>query len=248
MSSLHRLSRRLPPAVLFLLGLACAGPAAVPSQQAGQPVGQPASAAAPRKPADILTFHGADWLERPDRAAEEKPELVVAAMDLRPGQTVAEVGCGTGYMARRVAPSVGPTGKVLCEEIQPEMLVLAKKYAARDGLKNVVTVLGTETDPKLPKAGVDRVLMVDVYHEFQKPRPMLEKIRESLAPGGTVTLVEYRLEGDTAAQINLDHRMSVEQVTSEWTAAGFLLLRREETLPSQHLFTFSAKRGARPIG
>ena len=77
---------------------------------------------------------------------------------------------------------------------------------------------------------------------------MLAAIRDSLAPGGTVILVEYRLEGETASHINIKHRMSVEQVLSEWTGAGFLLLNQVENLPSQHLFIFSAKRGAhRPV-
>ncbi|HEY4593113.1 MAG TPA: methyltransferase domain-containing protein, partial [Thermoanaerobaculia bacterium] len=173
-------------------------------------------------------------------------ELVIQAMDLKPGMTVAEIGAGTGFFSRRIAKVVGPQGKVYAEDIQPQMLDLLKQYTAKEGAGNVTPVLGTETDPKLPAHSVDRVLLVDVYHEFQKPEPMLAAIRACLAPGGTVILVEYRLEGDTAAHINIKHRMSVEQVLSEWTAAGFTLVRRSEELPSQHVFIFSARRGARP--
>jgi hypothetical protein len=129
---------------------------------------------------------------------------------------------------------------------KPEMLDLLETYAAKEGITNIVPVLGTETDPRLPAHGADRILLVDVYHEFQQPEPMLARIRDSLAPGGTVTLVEYRLEGDTASHINIQHRMSAEQVLAEWTAAGFELIDQLETLPSQHLFIFSARRGARP--
>jgi ubiquinone/menaquinone biosynthesis C-methylase UbiE len=200
-----------------------------------------------RKPAQVMSHEGAAWLEREGRDQEEKPEVVLEAMDLRPGMTVAEIGAGTGYFSRRIAPVVGPTGKVLAVDIQPEMLVLLREYTAREGVTNVEPVLGTENDPKLPKGGVDRILLVDVYHEFQQPGEMLARMRESLAPGGRVILVEYRREDVSADHIAIDHRMSMEQVLAEWLPAGFQLLNQVETLPSQHLFVFSARRGARPV-
>jgi predicted methyltransferase len=228
--------RKLPAALtaflLAVLLLSCAAP------QAATP--------ASRQPAAVMSFHSADWLERTGREELEKPEVVLAAMDLRPGQVVAEIGAGTGFFSRRIAKVVGPTGKVLANDIQPEMLELLKKYAERDGITNIVPVLGSETDPKLPPGGVDRILLVDVYHEFQKPHEMLEKMKEALAPGGTVILVEYRGEGTTASHISEAHRMTSEQVLGEWQPAGFLLLNQIETLPAQHVFVFTGKRGARP--
>jgi predicted methyltransferase len=222
--------------VLLASGAACA-------QQ--QPRQEPP---AKREPANVMSWEGAAWLERDGRAQQEKPEEVIQAMELREGMTVADIGAGSGFFTRRLAKAVGPTGKVYAEDIQPQMLDLLKKDIEKEGIKNVVTVLGTETEAKLPVHGVDRVLLVDVYHEFQKPEPMLASIRESLAPGGTVILVEYRLEGDTASHINIKHRMSVEQVLAEWNAAGFELANRIETLPTQHVFIFSARRGARALG
>jgi ubiquinone/menaquinone biosynthesis C-methylase UbiE len=223
---------------LIVLSLACGAPL---------PAGVQSSAPPPkREPANVMSFEGADWLEREGRAELEKPELVLEAMALRPGMTVAEIGAGTGFFSRRLAKTVGPRGKVYAVDIQPEMLELLKTYAAKEGISNIVPVVSTETDPRLPARSVDRILLVDVYHEFQKPEPMLARIRDSLAPGGTVALVEYRLEGETASHINIKHRMSVEQVLPEWNAAGFELIDRIETLPSQHLFLFSARRGARP--
>jgi predicted methyltransferase len=134
---------------------------------------------------------------------------------------------------------------VYAEDIQPGMLDLLQKYSAADGASNIVTVLGTETDPKLPKGQMDWILLVDVYHEFQEPAPMLAKIREALKPGGRIALVEYRAEDNSAKHISPAHRMSVEQVLKEWNPAGFELIRRIETLPSQHLFLFTNRRGAR---
>jgi len=235
---MRRLSEIRQTAACFLATwlLACGAPL---------PSGRTVAQETPRQPAQVMSFTGASWLERESRAVEDKPDLVIAAMELSPGLTAADLGAGTGFFTRRIARAVSPGGKVYAVDIQPEMLELLKKYAAEEGIDNVVPVLGSETDPNLPPASIDRLLMVDVYHEFQHPEPMLRKIRESLAPGGTVILVEYRLEGTTAEHIKPEHRMSVEQVLEEWTAAGFLLVDRSEELPAQHLFTFRAKRGAR---
>ena len=219
---------------ILLLAAACARPRAAERER---PAPVP-----PRQPANVMSFEGADWLERPGRAELEKPDVVLAAMRLKPGDTVAEVGAGTGFFTRRIAPLVAP-GKVYAVDIQPEMLDLLRRYAERDGVAgNVVPVLGTETDPRLPRGALDWVLLVDVYHELQQPRPMLSRIRDSLAPGGRVALVEYRLEGECASHINVRHRMSVEQVLAEWLPAGFALVERRETLPSQHLFIFRRGR------
>ena len=231
--------------LVFLL-LACGAPLPSGGQApAASQATQAPPATAKREPANVMGYQKADWLEREGRAELEKPEMVIQAMEIREGMTVAEIGAGTGFFSRRLAKAVGPSGKVYAEDIQPEMLDLLKQNIAKEGITNIIPVLGTETDPKLPAKGIDRILLVDVYHELQKPEPMLAAIRDSLAPGGTVTLVEYRLEGETAAHINIKHRMSVDQVLAEWTGAGFLLLNQIETLPSQHLFIFSGKRGAR---
>ncbi len=189
-----------------------------------------------RQPAQVFT--GAEWLERESREAEERPDELLEILGLKDGDRVADVGCGTGYFARRMAGRVAPRGVVYAEDIQPEMLERVRMRAAEDGISNIRTILGTETDPKLPAGGIDLILLVDVYHEFQKPKQMLAHLAKALAPGGRVALVEYRLEGDTALNINLEHRMSVEQVLAEWLFAGFELAERIESLSTQHLFVF----------
>ena len=233
-------SRRIGVLLLLAAGIACARQPAPPVPSAA-PAGK-------REPANVMSWEKAAWLEREGRDRQEKPEVVLDAMQLKEGMAVADIGAGTGFFSRRIARAVGPAGKVYAEDIQPQMLDLLRKDIEKEGLKNIVPLLGTETDARLPARGVDRVLLVDVYHEFQKPEPMLASIRQSLAPGGIVILVEYRLEGDTAAHINIKHRMSVEQVLAEWNAAGFELANRIETLPSQHIFIFSTRRGARVLG
>jgi len=218
---------------LLALGLAWA------LTQAAAPVPTPAPA---RKPANVITAGGASWLEREGREEEQRPAEIFRAMGLKDGDVVADLGCGTGWFARRMARVVAPRGTVYAEDIQPEMLELLEQHVAAEGVKGVVAVLGTETDPKLPPGGLDWILMVDVYHEFQKPGPMLEAIRRSLKPTGKVALIEYRLEGATASHIRTEHRMSVEQVLAEWQPAGFRLVKQYDFLPVQHFFVLEPAR------
>ena len=189
-------------------------------------------------PAEFMSYLGAEWLEREDRVVQEQPELVLQAMDLEPGAVVADVGCGSGYYARKIAPLVQPGGTVYCEDIQPEMLEIMEGLAADENIVGIETILGTPVDPKLPEKSVDWVIITDVYHEMSDPEPMLAGIRRALSPGGQVALLEYRVEDGTGDQIKADHRMSVRQVLLEWQAAGFELVALHDFLPSQHLFFF----------
>lgn len=191
-----------------------------------------------REIAHVMGHPAAVWLERPEREQEEEPAKLVAALELKPGMTVADVGVGTGYFAFRMAPLVGDAGKVLGVDIQPEMLKKLTAKAASLGVKNVEGVLGEEQDPKLPEAGVDLVLMVDVYHEFSHPYEMMAAIRKSLKPGGRVALVEYRKE-DPAVPIKEVHKMSEAQAKKEMAAAGLTWLKTVGTLPRQHILLFA---------
>jgi ubiquinone/menaquinone biosynthesis C-methylase UbiE len=191
-----------------------------------------------------MTYEGADWLERATREQDDKPDEVLRAMHLKNGDLVADVGCGTGFFSRRLAKAVGVSGKVYAVDVQPEMLDLLRDRCEREEIINVIPILGTVDDPGLPQGKMDWLLLVDVYHEFQDPQAMLKKLRDSLAPDGRVALVEYRAEDDSAKHIKPEHRMSVKQVLAEWTPAGFELVERIETLPSQHLFIF--KKAEKP--
>src|SRR5260370_6439324 len=115
-----------------------------------------------REIAHVMGHQAADWLERPEREAEEKPALLMEALKIQPGDAVADIGAGTGYYTRRLAQKVGEKGLVYAEDIQPEMLDLLTNQMARLNLRNVKPVLGSVSDPKLPPASVDLILMVDV--------------------------------------------------------------------------------------
>ena len=187
-----------------------------------------------RKIAGVMGVGGAEWLERPERETEEQPDKALDALGLKPGMTVADIGAGTGYMSLRMARRVAPSGKVYANDLQPEMLRMLRQNAAQAHLSNIETVLGTETDPKLPKGQTDLVLLVDVYHEFSQPQQMVRKIRESLKPDGRLVLLEYRKE-DPRIPIRPDHKMSVAEVKAELEPEGFVLGPVFETLPRQHI-------------
>ena len=200
-----------------------------------------------RVPATYMSFLGADWLERPDRLQEEKPERVLDTLTIQPGDVVADVGCGSGYYARRIAARVQPGGKVYCEDIQSEMLEIMEQYMEAEGVTGITPVLGTAVDPMLPEGEIDWVIMADVYHEMLTPGPMLAGIRRALSPAGRVALLEYRVEDGTGDWIKADHRMSVRQVLSEWQTAGFELEALHDFLPGQHLFFFRPTAGLHSV-
>ena len=193
-----------------------------------------------REIAEVMSYRGAPWLERATRIEEEHPDELMAALPIETGMLVVDIGCGSGYYARRLAAAVGPEGSVLCNDIQPEMLRIAAGFAADAEVTNMTTVLGTESDARLPEAEVDLMLLVDVYHEFSAPEAMLQSMRGALAPDGVIALAEFRLEGRSARHIKLEHRMSIDQVMKEWLPAGYELVERVDSLATQHLFLFRA--------
>ena len=183
---------------------------------------------------------GAAWLDRVERDREEATALSLKLLDVQRGSVVADIGAGSGYYSTRLARLVGPDGRVYASDIQQAMLDIIRDRIARERLSNIELVLGTPTDPRLPRAAVDMVLMVDVYHEFSEPQVMLRRIRESLKPGGRVILLEYRGE-DPKVPILPAHKMTVAQAKTEVEAEGFTLTTVKEDLPWQHVLIFMVK-------
>ena len=191
-----------------------------------------------RQPAPVMSAEGADWLIRPERIREEDPDRMLASLEIKKGAVVADVGAGVGYHVWRLSEIVGPTGKVIGEDIQPEMLRMLRKNIDDRKLRNVEIVLGTPSDPKLPENSLDLVLMVDVYHEFADPITMMGHIRKALKPDGRVVLVEFRKE-DPNVPIQPLHKMSVVEVRSELESMGFRFQKVLTFLPWQHILFFT---------
>jgi precorrin-6B methylase 2 len=196
-----------------------------------------------REIAHVMGHQAAGWLERPEREKEENPAKLIKALDLKDGMVIADVGAGSGFHTFRMAPLVGPKGKVLAVDIQKEMLDLITARAKKEKVANVETVLGTETDPKLPAGEVDLILLVDVYHEFDFPYEMTEKMLAALKPGGRLVFVEFRLE-DPKVPIKLVHKMSERQVIREMEQFPALAHEKTiDTLPWQHVILFKKQVG-----
>ena len=163
--------------------------------------------------------------------------LLVELLKLKEGDVVADIGVGTGYIARRISPKIGETGTLYGVDIQQEMLDLLAEKMAELGITNVKGVLGTITDPKLPPESVDLAIMVDVYHEFSHPYEMMQNICRALKTGGRVAFVEYRAE-DRSVPIKRLHKMSELQVIKEATPHPLVWVETLDDLPWQHVIIF----------
>jgi cyclopropane fatty-acyl-phospholipid synthase-like methyltransferase len=190
-----------------------------------------------REIAQTMHYLGAPWLTRESRDREEDCNTLLKALNLKPGMTVCDMGCGNGFYTLRVAKKVGPKGSVPAVDIQPEMLTLLRERAAAAKIDNVKPILGTVVDPHLEAGSCDMILCVDVYHEFSHPEHMLRKMREALKPDGRLVLVEFRME-DPKVPIKTEHKMSKEQILKELPPNGFKLVEQFDKLPWQHVMFF----------
>lgn len=191
-----------------------------------------------REIAHVMGHQGAGWLERPEREEEERTDVLIDALALKPGEVVADIGAGSGYFSWRMARKVGAKGKVYAVEIQQEMLDILMANMRKRRVGDIVEpVLGTVQDPKLPEGGVDTILLVDVYHEFDFPYEMTRAMIKALKPGGRLVLVEYRGE-DPNVPIKPLHKMTVTQVRKEMSAHPIQFEQTIATLPRQHIIVF----------
>jgi ubiquinone/menaquinone biosynthesis C-methylase UbiE len=193
-----------------------------------------------RQIAQVMGHQAADWLERPERQQEERPDLLLQFLPLRPGQVAADIGAGTGYLSSRMAGMVGDKGRVFCVDIQQEMLDLLARNMAEHHTTNFQAILGTASDTRLPANSVDLALMVDVYHEFDHPYEMMQSILRALKPGGQIVWVEYRAE-DPDVPIKPLHKMSEAQVRKEAALLPLQWVETIEKLPRQHIIIFKKK-------
>jgi SAM-dependent methyltransferase len=190
-----------------------------------------------REIAQVMGWQGAPWLERDERATEERPDLLLPALELAPGMVVADVGAGTGYWTRRLAAAVGERGVVHAVDVQPQMVAILANMVERRRLANVRTLQSAPDDVRLPPSSIDLAIMVDVYHELEAPCEMLGSIVRALKPGGRVVFVEYKGE-DPRVPIKPLHKMTEAQVKREAAPHGLEWVRTIATLPWQHAIVF----------
>jgi ubiquinone/menaquinone biosynthesis C-methylase UbiE len=192
-----------------------------------------------REIARVMSFHGAPWLERPERQDQENLTLMIDSLGLKPGMTVVDLGAGSGRISFLMALKVAPEGKILAVDIQDEMLALIEKKVDQTGIKNVIPVKGKVATTGLDAGSVDLIIMVDVYHELEFPHEMLADLSKILKPGGRIAWVEYRKE-DPEVPIKLVHKMTEDQVKKEAGQKEFGLeyVETYKKLPQQHVIFF----------
>ena len=195
-----------------------------------------------REIAQVMSFHGARWLNRPEREEEERLSTLMDLLDLKPGDIAADIGAGSGVITEKLARAVGPDGAVYAVDIQDEMLALLVERMKSKKIDNVRPVLGEIDSPKLESNSIDLMLLVDVYHEFSHPYQMTRAMSEALKPGGRIVLVEYRKE-DPRVPIKEVHKMSERQVKKELLQPDFQLewVATHDDLPRQHVVVFRKK-------
>jgi ubiquinone/menaquinone biosynthesis C-methylase UbiE len=183
-------------------------------------------------------------LDRPGRDSHQRPVELVESMRIKPGMTVADVGTGAGYMLPHLSRAVGPSGRVLAQDIFDDFLAKAKEKSARENLSNVEFVRGTEKDPSLPAEALDIILTLDAYHHYDYPKEMLAGMRRALRQGGRLVLVDfYRRPGamrNPPSEFEQGHiRVDKPEVIKEVEAAGFRLISEREHIPnSQYMLVF----------
>jgi ubiquinone/menaquinone biosynthesis C-methylase UbiE len=190
-----------------------------------------------REIAAVMGWQGAAWLEREEREREERTDMLLAALMLQPGNVVADIGAGTGYLSRRMAPAVMPGGKVWAVDVQPEMISLLQAGVKRSGLTQIEARLSAVDDVKLPASSVDLAIMVDVYHELAYPYEVMTSVLKALKPGGRVVFVEYKAE-NPLVPIKQLHKMTEAQIKHEAAVFALDWERTVKSLPWQHVMVF----------
>jgi ubiquinone/menaquinone biosynthesis C-methylase UbiE len=163
----------------------------------------------------------------------QPPELVLKTIGIKPGMIIGEVGAGRGRYTVQIASRIGPSGKVYANDIQEDYLKYIEKRCAEQGLTNVETVLGSLTDPKLPSAALDMVIMVNVVHCLAEPVALFRNIKKSLKPGGVIAIVEGSLEKYPDAAGEWWPRSRHMKIFKD---AGYDLFKEETFLPQDNIY------------
>jgi predicted methyltransferase len=191
----------------------------------------------PQRRGRIFSPQDLGLLEPPDREAWQKPDQVMDALQVAEGSVVADVGAGGGWFTIRLARRVGPNGLVYAEDIQRLMIEAIQRRVQREGLSNVRTVPGTNDDPRLPPGAVDAVLIVDAFHEMDKPVLLLQNVGKALKPNGLVGIIDYR-EGGGGPGPDPEDRVAPSVIVEAAKAAGLRLVGEEHFLPYQYFLRF----------
>lgn len=209
---------------------------AVAAVLTAQPV--PAEEPRHRRPADIKEY--LEHLDRAERDQDQRPAQVIAALDLKPGMAVADLGSGSGYFTRRFVEAVTDRGMVYAVDIEPEMLAYAKESVVHLHLPySAEFILARPDDPKLPFASVDLIFVCNTAHHLEDRSTYFRNVTSALKPGGRVAIIDFYAD-ERSGELGFPkrHLIARETVIQEMAEAGYRLEREHTFLPKQYFLEF----------
>jgi predicted methyltransferase len=199
----------------------------------------------PHSEAEMHRLHGDSkayiaMLEDPERDAYQKPHEVLMALDLKPGEVIADLGSGSGYFTLRLAAHVGDAGKVYAVDVAPDMVVHLNRRLRDAGVKNVQTILAAPDDPLLPDASVNRFFICDVWHHIDDQPKYLGLMKKMLKPGGQVVMIDFHKK-ETPTGPPMGMRIARETLVAQMEANGFRVAKEHTFLPYQYFVVFELR-------
>jgi ubiquinone/menaquinone biosynthesis C-methylase UbiE len=195
---------------------------------------------------DIGPFYGhekrsvAEWIklfERPERRRWQKPEVVVQALDISPGQSIADIGAGSGYFTVLFSKAVGPRGQVWAVDIEPAYLDYIRQRLEKEKLDNIIPHLAEPDDPELAEASQDIIFFCNTWHYIEQRGNYLKKLRRILKPAGKLAVIDFKLERIPFGP-PYERRLPKPQLITEARAEGFKLWAEYYFLPYQYFVIF----------
>jgi len=179
-------------------------------------------------------------LEDPQRDAYQKPHEVLTALNLKPGEVIADIGAGSGYFTFPIAHHLGPEGKVYAVDVSPDMILHLNRRIRDLKTTNVVSVLADPDDPLLPEQSVNRFFICDVWHHVESPSKYLGMIKKMLKPGGQVIMIDFHKK-ELPFGPPMAMKIAREDLVKQMESNGFRLANEHSFLPYQYFLVFVPK-------
>lgn len=179
-------------------------------------------------------------LDDPARDTYQKPHEVVTALNLRPGEVIADIGSGSGYFTLRLARHVGETGRIYAVDISPDMIVHLNRRIRDLHVQNVISILAAPDDPLLADASIDRFFICDTWHHIEDHPHYLARLQKMLKPGGQVVMIDFK-KAETPVGPPMEMRISRDDLVKEMDANGFKVVADHALLPYQYFLVFAVK-------
>ena len=187
----------------------------------------------------VIMFAGVTNSQNHYRDATQQPEAIMDTIGVKEGMVIGEAGAGEGYFTFWLSKRVGETGKVYANDIKERALQKIKNRGEREGIENIVTILGKQNDPMFPEGELDMVVMMLAFHEFKNPVKWLENVKASMKPNATLVIIDRDPEKTNSGW---GHFMKKDDILATVKKADFELVRLETFLKNDNIFIFRMKK------